>query len=492
MSARVKKRNRPIAGSLLWICLALSCIQTAGAQTPRVEYRVSLSSLSERNLKVSMTVSGLDRHSLTLRGVPAYIDNPTGRARSETLRHFAARDLSGRPLSVNKTTSTEGEPLFHIEGTRSGVSIHYEVLIDFEDSEQTTRYPTRMPFMDSSRAWLCGNYVFCFPELRETKSASVAHPLNITVTFDLPAGVPLVGVPAQTTFKNAYQLMSFQFGLGSYLVEETRVENQPLVLVFQDAAEFTSEERAVLERYAAQTLSYLSGFFGGWPFPSSAILFFRTPGEHSMGGLEGSFACQIQVPEKLDLTDESQSAVGHLRALIIHELFHTWNPVSLYALEDPWVKEGLTSYYDKILAYRLGFLDRNEPERHFRYYFHQLDHNPLIKTVPLTDPRIWTHEYAGEEWRTLTYERGKVVALLLDVFIRRESRNRHNLDQVMQALFARFRDKSFSHRELMDTIRETTGVSVEAFFARYIDGVEAPSPEATGEALEEARRFGVM
>jgi predicted metalloprotease with PDZ domain len=493
MSTGTTTRNSCRNGFLFLVCFALLfCTHSAETQAPQVNYRVKLASLSERTLQISMTVSSLDRDTLTLRGVPAYIDNPTGRARSEAVRNLVARDSSDRPLPVRKTTSPEKEPLFLIDGVKNGVSIAYDLFIDFENSEQTTRYPTRIPFMDSERAWLCGNYLFCFPELDDTKAASVGHRLKIAVNFDLPAEVPLVGVPTQMRFNNAYQLMSLQFGLGEYLTEETQVQKQPLILIFQDAADFRSEERAALRRYATQTLAYLSEFFGGFPFPSSAILFFRTPGERSMGGLEGSFACQVYLPEKLDLADESHSIIGDFRALLLHELFHSWNPISLYAMEDPWIKEGFTSYYDKVLSYRLGFLDRNQAERHFRYYFRQLEQNPLMRTVPLTDPRIWNHEYDGEEWRTLTYERGKAVALLLDVFIRRESRNRHHLDQVMRALFARYRDKSFSHRDLLEAIRETTGVSVEEFFARYVAGLEAPPPEAIREALAEAERFGVF
>ena len=73
--------------------------------------------------------------------------------------------------------------------------------------------------MDPQRAWLYGNYVFCHPELADSKIDYIRRPLNIQVRFQTPAGVPLVGLPsAQLELANLYTLMSLQCGFGDFQV----------------------------------------------------------------------------------------------------------------------------------------------------------------------------------------------------------------------------------------------------------------------------------
>ena len=121
-----------------------------------------------------------------------------------------------------------------------------------------------------------------------------------------------------------------------------------------------------------------------------------------------------------------------------------------------------------------------------------LENNPRIGDVALTDPRLWDNEYENEEWRTTTYERGKVVSLLLDVLIRERTDNAKALDDVMRALFQRYAHRAYDHSQWIETVKTATGVDVVSFSAEYVEGTRAPSKEEVESAFAAAKRLGVF
>ena len=161
------------------------------------------------------------------------------------------------------------------------------------------------------------------------------------------------------------------------------------------------------------------------------------------------------------------------------------------AREDPWIKEGVSCYAHLVLGGRLGYLTREDIAGSWQRYHDQLESNPTIRGVALTDSR-WAREYDGNDWLAVTYERGMVTALLLDVHIRNATGNRKSLDDVLAALYARYAHGGYDHAQLIDTIAAVTGVDVSAFFARYIDSPRAPSREEVSAAFQRAVKLGAF
>jgi predicted metalloprotease with PDZ domain len=230
-------------------------------------------------------------------------------------------------------------------------------------------------------------------------------------------------------------------------------------------------------------------YFGGAPFKRLAFLYMR---DKSGGGLEGSNACQLHAMHGLDLTDFTNPKTRRFYAVVVHELFHTWNPVYMTATEDPWIKEGVSCYGDRILAARLGYQTPEDIAAGWNKYYEQYDSNTTMRSVALTDSRLWTREYDGEEWRLITYERGMVTGLLLDVHIREATDNKKSLDDVMRGLYARYVHRGYNHAQLIETIKVVTGVDASEFFAHYVDAANAPSREEVSKAFDRARELGVF
>jgi predicted metalloprotease with PDZ domain len=482
------RHRRPVPTLAATAALILLLLPGAGAAL-ELSYNVACADLAAGVLQVELVVAGWPGGDLRLRGVPAYVDNPTAAARGEVVRSLTARDARGGELRVRARTADDGEPLFAIPQAPADLSVAYELAVDFVPSRQTEDYPVRVPFMSPERAWLYGNYVFCYPELAGGKRESMSVPVDVAVRFRLPPEVPLVGPPAELRLPHLYALMSLQFGLGSFLIHEGEAAGVPFRVVLHDSLEFSAAERSLLRERTRRTVAGVTEFFGGAPYPSVAFYYFRHDG---IGGLEGAYALQAHVRHEADLTDPGEAARDVLALTALHEYVHTWVPIALFAREDPWWKEGITCYYGLVLSARLGWLPADEWEDWLAEYDGLRAENPLFGRVALTDPRIWDHEYDGEDWRTLTYDRGQAVALLLDVHLRERTGNARSLDDVLRRLFRERAHRPFGHEELLAAIRAECGVDAAPFFARHVEGTTPPTLAEVRAALARAVELGAF
>ena len=456
---------------------------------PRLAYEVRLDRLADRRLQVRLQIRDWPGGRLRLRSVPTYVDNPTPRGRTEVVRQLVVRDSTGGRIAVQRGHGRHRERFYDLKLPPGGAIVTYDLAVDFVESAQTQRYSIEIPYMNAERAWLYGNCVFVVPEPAGAPSHAVRTPLDIQVRFLQPDDVPLVGPPETLRLTNLYALQSLQFGYGEFHVERSRATAMEFALVYRDTLEFRAAERARLRACTARIVDVVTRFFGGPAYPTVAFYYFRRGG---IGGQEGSYALQTYAFPSLDVADTTDARVRAFLSVALHEFFHTWNPVALGAMDDPWVKEGLTSYYDEVLTARVGWSSRAERTRMLQGYKHQWASNPRFKEVPLTDPRIWQREYDGETWRTLTYDKGLVVSLLLDVWIRDRTANTRSLDDVMRALYQHALHAGVSHAALVDIVQRSTGVDATPFFSTYVEQPVAPSPSEVDAALARAESLEVF
>ncbi|GAB5406936.1 MAG: PDZ domain-containing protein [Aureliella sp.] len=178
--------------------------------------------------------------------------------------------------------------------------------------------------------------------------------------------------------------------------------------------------------------------------------------------------------------------------LVSHEFFHTWNvrrlrPKALanYAyevenyFEELWVAEGVTSYYDDLALARAGHSTIKE-------YLAAL--SKQIKTLQTTDGRFkqslaqashdaWIKFYRPNENSRNTsisyYNKGAIVAMLLDIEIRKATDNEKSLDDVMRALYADFAlGEGYTTAEVVAEVDRQTGGDWEEWFDRTIYSTE--------------------
>jgi predicted metalloprotease with PDZ domain len=484
---RQGRRWGAVAAFVSAVVLSVTVCSKKSPAVPTLEYVVRVDDLASRRLHVTLRTSGIEGDSLLLHGVPVYMDNPTPAALDSAVRDLRVTTRKGKPLRVAPATTSDGHPAWWIIGETDAV-ISYTLEVDFKESPQTKRYSILMPYMTPDQAWLYGNTTFCFPQFAKDVRATSTELAHITIVFEHP-DVPLVALTDTTELHNVYELMSLQFGLGRFVTEAGTASGVGFEVVYRDSSEFTGRERALLFERTREMMEAETRYFGGAPFERLAFLYFRSEGG---GSLEGSNACQIRATGGIDVTDFTNPKTRRFYAIAVHELFHTWNPVYVTATEDPWIKEGVSCYADRILAARLGYQTPEDIAGSWNKYYEQFDSNATMRSVALTDPQLWTREYDGEEWRLITYERGMVTALLLDVHIREATDNEKSLDDVLAGLYARYVHRGYNHAQLIETIESATGVDATDFFARYVDAPNAPTREEVSAAFERAVELGVF
>ncbi|MCE9583552.1 MAG: PDZ domain-containing protein, partial [Planctomycetes bacterium] len=145
-----------------------------------------------------------------------------------------------------------------------------------------------------------------------------------------------------------------------------------------------------------------------------------------------------------------------------------------------WAMEGVTSYYDDLFLRRAELLT---PARYFKMLaevVERVQETPGRLKQSLADSSFdaWIKYYnPGEHSTNATvsyYEKGSLVALLLDLEIRRRTKGRRSLDDVLRQLWREYAAKGigFPEGRYEAVCSEVAGTSLHGFFEKYIRGTE--------------------
>ena len=176
-----------------------------------------------------------------------------------------------------------------------------------------------------------------------------------------------------------------------------------------------------------------------------------------------------------------------LLGLASHELFHAWNiakirPAELlpydYSKEayfgTCFVAEGFTTYYgDKIMQIAGVITDKMyffELETILRRHFENAD--SVSQSLVESSIDLWVdgYERAIPHKRVSVYDKGAIVAFMLDATIKEASQNSRSLDDVMRKLWATYGDmqKGYTYAEIQMICEEVAGLSLDGFFKHAV------------------------
>ncbi|MCU0971358.1 MAG: PDZ domain-containing protein [Gammaproteobacteria bacterium] len=235
--------------------------------------------------------------------------------------------------------------------------------------------------------------------------------------------------------------------------------------------------------------------FGGAP-PPARYLFLVTAVVDGYGGLEHADSCSLLCArDDLPRCGETEPPDGYARflGLCSHEYFHLWNVKRIRpaALDRPdlsreayttllWFFEGATSYYDDLFLARSGRIAAAE-------YLELLAHSVTRhlrtpgrhrQSVAESSFDAWTKFYKPDENAPNAivsyYLKGSLVALGLDVEVRRRTRDAATLDDVLRALWRRhgMDGQGLVEGDIERLVAEVCGEDLREFFDRYVYGRE--------------------
>lgn len=170
-----------------------------------------------------------------------------------------------------------------------------------------------------------------------------------------------------------------------------------------------------------------------------------------------------------------------------HELFHAWNVKTLrphdfvkydYTKENysrlGWVYEGFTTYYGDLFLARSGFFNTQEffTELNQRLQKHADNYGRFRSSVAESSFDTWLDGYVPgvPARKTSIYDEGCLIALLLDLYIRRSSKGKNTLDDLYVQLYHDFAALDTGYRE-SDILRLAISLSdagIEEIFNKAI------------------------
>lgn len=162
--------------------------------------------------------------------------------------------------------------------------------------------------------------------------------------------------------------------------------------------------------------------------------------------------------------------------LVAHEFFHVWNvrnmrPAALtdYDYQNEqytsqlWLAEGLTSYYDNLIMSRAGLITPKEYMEFLAKSIRRLETTPgrLLRPVEEASFDAWIRHYqpnANSVNSTISYyTKGAVIGFVLDTYIRKASKDRRSLDDVMRKMYELYANEPYGKDALRKVVVDIGG-----------------------------------
>ena len=426
-----------------------------------IQYRLRLPDPRTHLLAVEMVVEGV--HG------PADLVMPSWTPGSYLMREFPrnvvqfeAADGAWKPLPFRKTDKNT----WRVEAPADGTLRARWIL----NADELT---VRTSHVDATHASVIGAGVFMYVDGRRGEPAEVeVHaPEGWRVTTALHA-------LSETRFRAADfdELVDSPLEIGTHQLVRWSVdgvEHQYAVWGRGNA------DAGRLARDTTRIVLAEREIFGTLPYPAYTFILHLTSG--GGGGLEHRNCTSLLA----DRWSFRGPAYENFLGLAAHELFHAWNgkrirPAALgpfdYTREnytrDLWVVEGITTYYTDLLLRRAGIIT---PQRYLEKLAETISRFltlPGRAVQPLADASFdtWIKFYrpdANTPNATISYyQKGALVALLLDLRIRAATENARSLDDLMRLLWERYGvpDTGFPEGAVEDAASEVAGTELRGFF----------------------------
>jgi hypothetical protein len=469
----------PIAGLLFALLLAGFGCNNALNPTedkPELSYALHIPVCHPDSLSIAITVSQNGAyHSFALPYV--YADNPVDSFIGPLYRELSAFDASGDSIGIAFSEERIGPRqtrVMHIpEQTKYPITISYVLQPNAVYSDNAAR-AMPLTYVNNHTGFLLGSHVFAIPY--ETDLVALwRNQRDIELSILTGDTIDVAGLPEPTVrLRNAYELLFVQVGIEPNLKVSGQAAGQPYALyaglwdMYPDAsrmrdaaAVFESTLKPIVPRYGTLSAQPYPVFFG--PI---------------VGGLEGTYSFVCKNPEK-----DTDSVLAMIFA---HETLHHWIGIRASDREDPWFKEGVTSYLGLAIPARLGWLSDTYLK------------NTLFKDVSFPDslfvapsaPSLRSDLFV-KGLNRIAYVLGAQIAMLIDLRVRVSTGNRAGLNSLTATLTHAYNGGAFS-REQMIAHFSHEGADIRDIFETYADNAAAIPDSITAQAFQKLDSLGAF
>lgn len=467
--------------ALRLVVLVLVCALHVGAQqagsrgpAPEIAFTVSMSKPHTHMLEVEVRVKRqAQAPAEELLVMPVW--TPGSYMVREFARHvqdFAAKDSSGRSLQWEKTNKYTWR--IATGGAREWQAT-YRVYAN-ELSVRTNQLNSDHAFWNNAALLM---YLDGFLQAPSTLRVVAPQPWKIAT------GLPSAG-------KNTFRAENFDIlydspvEVSNFKTISFEVKGVPHRIVIDGDGNYDAEAmKRDVQKIVASSVELMDG-----EIPYRDYTFILHLRSNTGGGLEHLNSTALGFRR---FGFKPETGYRGFLSLVAHEFFHLWNvkrirPDALgpfdYTNENYtkllWVAEGVTSYYDPLIQRRAGLITEKDYLAEFARAFQNLQKIPgrLVMSAEESSFDTWIKYYRQDENSVNSqvdyYDKGSILGFLLDLEIRKLSKNAKSLDDVMRHLYTDFykKDRNYTPADFQKVSEQMAGASLEDFFARYVRGRE--------------------
>lgn len=393
------------------------------------------------------------------------------------VRDLRATDARGRAVPVRQTsvnTWTFGDPARVRQVT-------YQVLDTWNTpAGDLPIYPMAGTAIEADHALLNTHAMLGFPLRMQARPLTIRliHPPGWTVVTPLAEG------------PQGYEAASYDRAVDSPFLLGARISTSTLtvggvpvrIAAYSPTQGVTADE---LRDAMRGTLDAAGRFLGKLPVDRYVFLFRYAPEREgqAMGAWEHSFGSEYVLPDAAFTPEVGQQATD----IATHEFFHVVTPLNIHSeiiehfnFQTPvpsrhlWLYEGVTEWASEKMQLDGGLITLDEYLARVVGKM-RVDRARFDTTLSLRQLAMTSFTPAGARQYGNIYQRGAVIAGLLDIRLLQLSNGQHGLRDLMLELAREYGpSRPFPEDSLYDIIARRTSPQVMDFFARYIDGAEHP------------------
>jgi len=445
----------------------MTTVTTSAAAAPAIHFEVSFKEPQAHYAEVKMEISDLRKDYIDVK-MPVW--TPGSYLVREYSRHVEsveACDADGALLAVEKIDKNT----WRIQSDKAKkVTFSYRIY-GFEVSVRTN-------FIDDSHAFLSPAATFMYVD------GMLNHPAEVTIIPHANWSKVSTGLDAVAGKPNTFHAADFD------ILFDTPIEvgNQD-VFTFEAAGVHHeiamvgggNYDKERLKTDCAAIVEEATSIFGA--NPNKRYVFIVHNYQSGGGGLEHLNSTVLGATRNGYQTERTYvSFLG----LVAHEYFHLWHvkrlrPVELgpfdYDKENYtsalWIMEGFTAYYDNLLLRRCGFLNESGYLQAISNDVNAVENRPGndVQPVALASFDAWIKYYRPDENSANTsvsyYNKGALMAMLLDLKILTATAGEKRLDDVLKAAYEKFyikEQRGFEIPEFKALIEQVAGTSVADIF----------------------------
>jgi predicted metalloprotease with PDZ domain len=458
---------------MIRITALLVLITTSLMTKAQLKYHVSFPNRNTHYVDVSITVKPAKGSTHTEFSMPVWTPGSYKVREFSQNMDFVSASSGTKELEVKRMDKNDWR-VNHQDGQE--VTFNYRVYAFVKSVRQS--------YIDQYYAFLHGVSVFAYPKGYEKSP--------IRLSIKLPDDWKQVEVALPKNEDGSYQVKDYDlladspmamgnFDVGTYAVDG--VEHR-IVMIGDgnyDLEKVTEDFKAISEEEF--------DLFGHMPVEPHYVHFIQNVVSGG-GGLE-HLNSQTSAVKQWSYSDEK--AYKRFLSLVAHEYFHLWNvkrirPDELgpfdYEHENYtkllWQAEGFTAYYDDHFLLRTGMYNTDEYLDIVEYNINRFENTAgkSVMSVEQASYNAWIKAYyPNENSKNVTisyYNKGMLVAMMLDLLIVENSNGKRSLDDVMRMLYKHYKKtgEGFDKALLKSYLEKAAKTDLDAFFTQYIEGTE--------------------